>query len=100
MLVGGELANLHRLQRPDPFGECPSGKALPERPGKHVRIEGEDGGGPGHRRRPPVSAAGSASGQTEDTRCRSPSLHALRSPVTRLAQAGASVTAPAGWAPA
>ena len=39
MLVLGEIPDLHRLQRPGPLLQRPSGKRHAQRPGKHLRIE-------------------------------------------------------------
>ena len=46
--VGGEVPDIARRERPDSVSQRAAGEAVPERPGKHLGVEGEDGGGQGH----------------------------------------------------
>ena len=48
MLIDREIANLHRIQRPLTLLPRPPRERYAQRPGKHLGVEGEDGGGEGH----------------------------------------------------
>src|SRR3546814_5508962 len=48
MLVGREVANLHRRARPCPALERAAGHAVPQRAGEHVGVKGQGDGGEGH----------------------------------------------------
>ena len=53
--VGGKVADLYRIERPLALGERAAGEAGTERPGKHLGIEREDGGGEAHCRLAPIA---------------------------------------------
>ena len=48
MPVGGEIADLHRFQRPQTFSQSAPGEAVPERTREHFRVERQDPGRPAH----------------------------------------------------
>ena len=50
MLVGGEVADVRRLEPPKSLVERPPGQADAERPRKHLRVERQDGGAKRHLR--------------------------------------------------
>ena len=48
VLVGGEVADLAGVERPQTVGQGPARQAQPQRPGKHLRVEGQDSSGEWH----------------------------------------------------
>src|SRR4051812_38826324 len=48
MLVRRKVADLHGLQAPKPVAQPPPGQRQPQRPGKHLGIQRQYGGGEGH----------------------------------------------------
>jgi hypothetical protein len=48
VLLEPVLADVAHLERPQARRQRLAGQRMPERPGEHLGIEGEDGGGEGH----------------------------------------------------
>ena len=48
VLVGGEVADLARVEAPQALGQRPPGQADAQRPRKHLRVKRQDGGGERH----------------------------------------------------